>query len=814
MTETNFVDPSFDDEGQDLETSEKLIFQADNARDQGDWGTAVVCYTKALVNTPDSAALWVQLGNVSKEAGDFKEAEQAYIKAAALSPDDSDTYLQMGHLYKLHNDLEAARKNYLHSKMLFPEHPEIDVELANIDTLIVRKQVREGLTTSLSAIERHSSIAENDSERSKWQDANGAAFIESGIVEVVFDLSDLLQYFHNARLPTGIQRVQIEVITSLIFSSSTNCRVRIACFTKESDTWLELPPLFINHICKLSVSGGEIADADWVQVLEELRFHLEKAPTLEFSRGSYLVNIGTSWWLQNYFLHVRHAKAKYGIRYVPFVHDCIPIMTPEHCVEGLTRDFITWALGVFQHADHIFVNSEATASDVMRVANYLGHSIAEPRVITLDADYRAATRGLKASQRSNPSQILSRNFLNSQEYVLFVSTIESRKNHLLAFNAWLRLVKKHGIQRVPKLVCVGNRGWLNDAIYARLASSDILKSKVVWLSKIPDRELEVLYQNCICTLYPSAYEGWGLPVTESLCYGKVPVLSNTTSLPEAGGSFAIYFDPASESELVNAMERVLFDDSTRLGLEAKISKSFAARPWATIAAEIVESIVEWDGIKDDDTDREAISYSAAQWVYKARSGIFHSLTENRETRIWPAMRSGEIYRQGDGWWWPEPWGTWTKPNGATIAFKSEIDLNQDICIFVRLHGIQGKSTQIFVTACETLIKQVTIKADEVRWILLNLKSEIFTRRNRHTNDAQIVEIFIKSDNHVDFRDTSGSLDHRVAAIGVGGFYYCASSDIYARQVFTECLAIDDMSYILDRPEDGTFESLLMDQSGG
>lgn len=809
MTETIFVDESFDGGGQDLASIKELVSQADDARDRGDWGTAVAYYTKVLVDAPDSAAIWVQLGNVSKEAGDFKQSEQAYMKAAELSPDNSDIYLQMGHLYKLHNNFEAARRNYIRSKVLFPDHPEIDVELANIDISIIRKQVREGLTSPLNSVERFSTLYEENTGRSKWQDANGVALSEAGVIEIVLDLSDLLQYFHNARLPTGIQRVQIEVVTSLVFSNPLNTRVRIACFSKESDTWLELSPLFINHICKLSVSGGEVSDADWVQVLEELRFLLEKAPTLEFSRGSYLINIGTSWWLQNYFLHVRHAKAKYGIRYVPFVHDCIPIMTPEHCVEGLTRDFITWTLGVFQHANHIFVNSEATARDVMRVANYLGHSIAEPKVITLDADYRAATRSLKASQRLDPFQILSRNFLKSQEYVLFVSTIESRKNHLLAFNAWLRLVKKHGIQRVPKLVCVGNRGWLNDAIYARLASSDILKSKVVLLSKIPDQELEVLYQNCICTLYPSAYEGWGLPVTESLCYGKVPVLSCTTSLPEAGGSFGIYFDPASESELVSALERVLFDGSTRLELEAKISKSFAARPWAAIATEIVESIVCWDSINNDDASKEPTSYSDAKWVYKARSGVFHSLTENRETRIWPSMRSGEIYRQGDGWWWPEPWGTWTKPNGATLAFESEIDVDQDICIFVQLRGIQGKSTQVSITVCETFIKQSYLKPDEERWIMLNLKSEMFARRSSSTQYSGLIEIFIKGDSYVDFGDMPGSLDHRVAAIGVAGFYYCASSDIYARHIFTECLAIGDMSYILDRPQDGTFETLLV-----
>ncbi|MHA4875417.1 glycosyltransferase, partial [Enterococcus faecium] len=84
----------------------------------------------------------------------------------------------------------------------------------------------------------------------------------------------------------------------------------------------------------------------------------------------------------------------------------------------------------------------------------------------------------------------------------------------------------------PDLVCVGGRGWLNDHVYAALDRDPELAEKVRIISGLTDSHLALLYSTCLFTVYLSTYEGWGLPVTESLCYGKVPLLSDTSSLPE------------------------------------------------------------------------------------------------------------------------------------------------------------------------------------------------------------------------------------------------------------------------------------------
>ncbi|MFC0219695.1 glycosyltransferase [Pseudochelatococcus lubricantis] len=782
-----------------------LIAEADQERDSGNWSKAADYYDKALSLNGDLFHIWVQLGNVSKEAEQYERSITAYNRALEIDSQNPDLYMQLGHLAKRMGEMDVALEHYKTVKALYPTHPEIDNELVAVERFLIAEKVRGELSHEPVA-----SYEARDTQASVKDTFERLGISSSGKIELVFDVSDLIQYFMNARLPTGIQRVQIEVVTDLIFNAPENVEIRVACFTKSSDTWLVLPPLFFNHICKLAVISGETTANDWIRVLEELKFHLDKADTLIFQQGAFLVNIGTSWWLQNYFLHIRHAKSRYNIKYVPYVHDCIPIMTPEHCVEGLTRDFITWALGVFQHADYFLVNSKSTAKDVTKVAAYLGYSVEEPRVITLDADYRSATRTSTSNQKSG-DLIFNRTNIKKENYALFVSTIESRKNHFLAFNAWLRLAKRHGINNIPKLVCVGNKGWLNDAVYARLNSSDILKDRIVMLSKIPDQELEALYKNCLFTIYTSSYEGWGLPVTESLCYGKVPLISNVTSLPEAGGDFAVYFDPASEAELVQQLEALIFDHEFRRKTEEHIARDFSARPWRDIAAEFVSTLVSWHTASHQKVPMKVMFTSrGGLWPVPAAPSLFHSITENKETRIWPNMRSGEVFRQGDGWWWPEPWGTWTKPGVATLAFLAELPEGGGAKLFIQVKGMQGQRSRIQVTVASSIHQSVELAADEKKWISVDLTAKDIAGLPRGQDNRILVDVEFRANEFVNFSLNTNGEDHRIAAIGVCGFIYFADTDVVSRINFLESVMTNDLSRLTGRPRSNDYRPLLAD----
>ena len=593
--------------------------------------------------------------------------------------------------------------------------------------------------------------------------------------QVVFDVSDLIHYFHHARLPTGIQRVQIEIIDSLLDDPPADCALVIACFRQQHDFWVDLPTDFFRNLCTLSLRGGATDAPEWTQALYKLGAFLSQRPRLAFAKDAFLINLGTSWWLRNYFLHVRAAKATYGIRYVPYVHDCIPVITPEHCVETLTRDYLNWLLSAFQHADHLMVNSEATAADVVRVARYLGHDIDPPAVVTLDADYKEAAAAKRArSRHPEDSDLFARQEIEAGRYVLFVSTVESRKNHLLAFSAWLTLLKKYGEERVPKLVCVGNRGWLNDAIYAKLSASKLLQRNVIMLSRISDPDLKQLYRNCRATLYPSAYEGWGLPVTESLCYGKVPVLANTSSLPEAGGPFAEYFDPGSERELVEALERILFDDGYRRAREAEIVAKFRPRSWAAIGEQIVGLIRGW-AAQEHPAGGKAVA-AGGVLAFPAKLGHYYGLAEILETELKPQMQTGEIYRQGEAWWWPEEWGCWTKADVAKLAFAAPT--NKALVVYLALRGVQARSSRATIQATGAASVIVPLKSEQDCWLMLRIAPA--NGRKKGSAQPRVVEISVSADAAADFSERTAGEDKRIASVGVRGFMVCEADDTAAR----------------------------------
>lgn len=164
-------------------------------------------------------------------------------------------------------------------------------------------------------------------------------------------------------------------------------------------------------------------------------------------------------------------------------------------------------------------------------------------------------------------------------YVLYVSTIELRKNHRLLVRVWQRLLERHGNDLVPNLVFAGKIGWLVDDLLEELAASNYLNGKIVLLRSLSDTELQQAYRSCLFTVFPSLSEGWGLPIVESLAHGKFCVASNHTSIPEAGGKLIDYFDPVNEDDALAKIERPLTDQGYLAAREAQLRAEYRARTW-------------------------------------------------------------------------------------------------------------------------------------------------------------------------------------------------------------------------------------------
>jgi glycosyltransferase involved in cell wall biosynthesis len=747
----------------------KLLAIARREASAGNWGNAVTLYQKILADHPKNAAAWVQYGHALKEAGNYGSAEAAYRNAVSLRPILADTHLQLGHLLKVQGRTEEAIAAYRQAVTLAPYLRDAQVELTALDQGY-RSPPRAPKTGALPQID--------------------AGIRPETLPAVVFDVSDLLSYFTHSRTPTGIQRVQICVLESLLRGLSARASVYMTCFTDRRDFWVGVPSGLFLEIADLALSGGDIEHPVWRDMLGDLNARLDEAPDFEFPPGATLVNVGTSWWLKNYFLMVRLAKAKYGIRYVPFIHDLIPIMTPEHCVKELTQDFINWTIGAFSHADGYLVNSEATGKDLCTVARLLGHPIEMPPVVRLDAQF-AIDRG---PDLPSTGLDLERFFRGREPFVLFVGTIESRKNHVLAFNVWLDLIKKRGERATPTLICVGNNGWLTEAALSTLNASTLLQRKVKMLSRISDRDLARLYRHCLITIYPSSYEGWGLPVTESLCYGKVVLTTAISSLPEAGGEFAEYFAHQSAADMIEKLERLIDDHRYRQAREAMIRERFKPRGWNAIADDMIRG-----ALASAPTDRSAAQASPLGEVHylPAVASRYYSLARNRETVIWAGMSNGEMYRLGAGWWGSDDWGTWTKPGAAMLGFTFHGDVGENYILYLGLLGLPELDMR-FTVRFSTVAgaeRSGWLGARQSRWLILKVPPEV-----RRAGELQLT---VETEGRFDLRDVTDGADPRVVGLGVRGFYLCAESDLLGRLRFMEALQMDGLDELDGRPEDGS-----------
>jgi glycosyltransferase involved in cell wall biosynthesis len=285
--------------------------------------------------------------------------------------------------------------------------------------------------------------------------------------------------------------------------------------------------------------------------------------------GDVFVVLGSPWSHSDYATLVETQRAR-GLQFALLIYDLIPFRHPEWCSPVLVRQFCPWFDSVLPLCDFLFTISRATAIDIA--------AFAREREWMLPA-----ATPLPMGTGLSDSTIVPHRTARLPEpgtYVLFVSTIEARKNHLLLFRVWQRLLKEVPNTKVPKLVFAGRVGWLVDDLMRQIMNAENLGGWLVIVEDPTDEELIGLYQGCLLTLFPSFYEGWGLPVSESLAFGKPCLVANGTSLLEAGGDLVKYFDPDNLHDAYSVIRTAIEDPDELARWEARVQREFRPVPWS------------------------------------------------------------------------------------------------------------------------------------------------------------------------------------------------------------------------------------------
>ena len=240
------------------------------------------------------------------------------------------------------------------------------------------------------------------------------------------------------------------------------------------------------------------------------------------------------------------------------VHDCSFIREPAWHKAG-NLEYSTRALGqAVRHADLIITPSQYSADELQEC-----HPQTQGRV-------RVAAEAVHESFRPpgpdfDPGQIRGKYGLD-RPYLIYVGTLEPRKNLVALIKAY-QLCLAQG-DCASDLVLAGGEGWKAEPIIEAI-KDQANQSRVHWLGYVPGEDLAPLYQAARAAVYPSLYEGFGLPVLEAMSCGAPVLTSPLTSLPEVGGQAVLYADPRDENELAHAMRRLINDDVLCVQLREK-----------------------------------------------------------------------------------------------------------------------------------------------------------------------------------------------------------------------------------------------------
>ena len=273
---------------------------------------------------------------------------------------------------------------------------------------------------------------------------------------------------------------------------------------------------------------------------------------LDLGRGDCVVCLGASWNTPDLFRFLRKGElVKPGAADLVVL---VPDMTPtlSECVTGVVAvpQFEHWLKEMMLLGSSFLVNSDSTLNDF---ENWCGrHDYNDVNI----AKFAFGDEMILLSGNNRiRADVLS---LEGCPYVLAVGPITGRKNGGNLIRAWRKLAARLPKDRLPLLVFAGNEA--GDSVVRCGLNEDIAGwDKLRFICSPCDFDLHCLYKNCLFTVYPSLYEGWGLPISESLWHGKVCATSNVSSMPEVGGKRCEYFDPTDPDNMAQVIERLILD---------------------------------------------------------------------------------------------------------------------------------------------------------------------------------------------------------------------------------------------------------------
>jgi glycosyltransferase involved in cell wall biosynthesis len=425
------------------------------------------------------------------------------------------------------------------------------------------------------------------------------------MLKVLYDITVLGKGHLNHRARTGIFRVVENIAIELVkipgldieFCSSESINELIACqdYLKSKDEFTRIKfnvpkkAKWILFFCKYVDQYKSKSN-----LYNRLGFY---KMTVDFLRYRFI------WAFQKLFLrngiYLESDHHSFDIYHSPFlplpanlkkqhfknsfitIYDMLPVLYPDYFEIGTIAamekvyDSIT---------DETWVTciSNTTKKELLE---YKSGSINQNNVFV--TPLAASNYFYKSNDKAWNAECLLKYNIPSRPYVLSLCTIEPRKNIVQSINAFVKMVEDYHIEDFY-FVLVGTKGWDFDSIFDRLDSCTLSRSRFIITGFVPDEHLAAIYSEAMMFVYPSLYEGFGLPPLEAMQCGVPVITSNTSSLPEVVGDAAIMIDPTNSIELEHAMYSIYADEALRRHFSEKGLEQARKFSWKKCAEQTMD----------------------------------------------------------------------------------------------------------------------------------------------------------------------------------------------------------------------------------
>lgn len=387
-------------------------------------------------------------------------------------------------------------------------------------------------------------------------------------------LVDLTTTTHAGPRSAGAGRVESRLAAHLLAGHAEH--VRLVSWSASDNTFVWLPPAELERTAARGVSARPgLATAAPRVTAADVRGR---------GSGRVVLLVTGAGWLSNgsYLRGLLDLRSALAAELHVVVHDLVHLKFPHWAPREDAARFGSHLEAMIASADCILAYSAATIRDLEDAARGARLALPSVRRVVLGADF------LPAAGAGHPDPPLARD-LAGRPFVAYVSTITFRKNHELIYNVWRQLAESLGA-RLPVLLFVGRVAPDQEAFVDRITRDPLLAGHLRIVSGASDAELDWIYRNCLFTVFPSLYEGWGLPVAESLARGKVCLASSAGAVPETAASASPVLDPLDLAAWRDEIARLLTDPDALAQAEAAVRARYRPVSWADAADSVWQAV--------------------------------------------------------------------------------------------------------------------------------------------------------------------------------------------------------------------------------